>query len=186
MPDYKKYEPFTIKGITFYWKIKKYDSNPLLEIEYDNDQEVYKCRNPWNLVEDMGIRKEIMEHMPKKNASLEQAGKPLKQIEFFTKEQLSKRLYDLIGADCWQVYSLNNSREPQTSYFNSFDDNSDSNFNERESQQKRNKLLEDQKPLINDLDNGFSVYVILNHRFMDFVYKKIPNQELYTECEIIY
>jgi len=180
--NYKDYDPFICKNIQFHWSIRYYDSEPTLNMDSDpNDiKKEGGCGNPWNLIEDLGIRQEILDHRPPRNKTIETIeSKPKKQIQFLNTEQLKKRLYDLIAADCWHVFTLNDKRETIHNYFNSFESNDYGGL-------ERTKLIENSDPLLSDLENGHSVSIILNDHFLDYVYKKIPNQDLYVECEIMY
>ena len=174
MDYYKRYPEFVINDIKFQWVINNYDDKPMLIILSDCGNK--GCGNPWNIVEDQGIRDKVLSYLPEQNDSVEN-NKPKITIKYFTNNDVYEDIKDLLGGDCWRVYSLNDQRELQTLYF---DDGYDNNG-------MRDKLLNNPELVKDDFKKGNTLYVIMGgNPFYDYIYKKVPNSDMYVRTQVYY
>lgn len=181
---YKTFPEFTVKGCTFqYVLINNYDDTPRLRYlrGYTVDATT-KCGNPWNLVEDiLDAREEVLSYKPTKESLPDYPEKPTITVDFSGKAECIKDISENVGADCWLVYTTNDVRELSKIYYDAIRNKED--FDDA----NRTALMDNTAEVIGpELEEGKTVYVIMNKFFIDFVYKRVPGTDVYSRTTVHY
>ncbi len=179
-------EVFEVNGNKWQWYVTYYDDEPYLKsIEY-NGGKSRGCGNPWNLIENGDEKDHIMKHKPKRKSMPDIDKKPCITITYFDKTAVYQDINDYLGGDCWSCYITDDNRNILKTYFNTFEhpDRNDPVY--IQGYEIRDKLVDDTTPLIEALDRGETVYIILNQWFVDSSFKKVPNIDLYVRTEVRY
>lgn len=175
-----KYPVFTVKDTNFQYVIEKYDSDPWLTLV--TSEETDGCGNPWNVAHKLGIRAEVLSQCPERNTLPDYKSKPSITIDFLSQDDCLKDITEYVGADCCLVYSTNDNRELQTTFYNSIDTDTDDHDSEN-----RNKLMDSNATIcLSDFDKNYTLNVIMNKFFIDIVYKRVPTTTLFTRTTVTY
>jgi len=178
---------FTIEGITFKYYIENWTSTAILIITKSVNPNVSNIHmNPWNIVQKLNIGKEVLEMAPKQNKFPDVDGKPIVKMEFLKIDTFFEFFKNNIESDCWLMYSTNEDNELQKTYFNLFIENIDEKI-----EWNKRKLLYDnfdncKQEITKCMENGYTLYIIMNKFGVDFIYKKVPNNNLICMTEINY
>ena len=167
---FQRYPKFTLNKAEFQWVQEFADSEPYLECV----SPPIGCGNPWNLIEE-GNREAALKLMP----AFSKSNKPMINVSFFSASELKSYLQYLIGADCWKVLTVDTNHSPQKVFFDLFKDSSQSNAS-------RDILIENASPLIEELQRGMEVRIVMNEYFQDYIIRKVPSSELFTSVRLEY
>lgn len=167
---FRRYPKFTLNHAEFQWVQEFADSEPYLEWVSPS----IGCGNPWNYIEE-GNREAALKLMP----TFSKSNKPMINVSFFSASDLKSYLEYLIGADCWKVLTVDTNHSPQKVFFDSFKDSS-------ESKAPRECLFKNASPLIEELQRGMEVRIVMNEHFQDYIIRKVPSSELFTSVRLEY
>jgi len=181
---YKKYPEFTINGTTFQYVIEKYDTFPeLLAIKSENNDIKKEFEMPTRqgekIARNLNIFDEVYQMKPSRNRSPDDKLKSIITVDFLSTDNFLTSIKDNMDGHCWLVYLTDDLREPKKIYFNQFKNNVFNEYDENENI-KRKKLRKNIKQILSDLESGYTLHVIINFFKTDYIYKKIPNNEMFS------
>jgi len=194
------YPQFEVDGFKFHWHTSYYDEEPHLRTDEVPESYTGSSKNAYHLIEHGVVDKaEVLRHRPATRTVADIPHKPSIMMSHFNRVDLIKELKDIIGADCWSMYTTDALRGNYRCFFNTFAyiDRLGGCFNEdhpdyvripeyEEEQRLQDALIDDPTPLLDELENGRTLYLILNNWFVDCVFKKVDGQDMYSCCEVRY
>jgi hypothetical protein len=207
--DEKCYKPYGDYEPCLHWIFETYDSEPFLswstEILKNNkettnsdiqkimqhmiepqDTKVYSCGNPWNVLSsNRNLDREVRKNKPVTKSSPITRGETavkftIKHINVDEKV-ISREIVETIEASCISVYVRDKHHKPIKVYYDLNKEDT------KEEEKEREILYENPKELINHLDEGHEVCLIMGPgEFIDYYVFKTPNSNTYNMMEITY
>ena len=164
-------EPFIMWGSTILKTEEKLPCNRTCTAVVPNS-----CGNPWNVVDEPTTQK-LKEICPKARRAIPTKTRHnMRMIN--SADTLKQELEDIVGADCWAVYTRDSTKKPVQCYFNH---RHSSWFTEN----ARDQLIKDASPLVRDVDQGLELVIVMGSTpFIDIYIQKLGG--MYVVAEVHY
>jgi hypothetical protein len=166
---------FTLEcGAKVHWSLKTPFEDYELQVVCDPQKDSKKsCGNPFNWMTPSEY-KEITQMRPKNTNKPCKLECMMEQQFFYDTKTVAAELIDFIGADCWGVFTTTQKRDKIVKMY--FDTRTDGD--DEDSDKLRDKLIEDPAELIDAMNNGLTVVIVMgSKRFIESYFFKVQSPE---------